>query len=387
MTKVSDFSALTGAGVDQANDLLEIVDMSEAGAARNKKITVAELLGLVTVTGLLDLKGSTDCSANPNYPAASKGDIYIVSVAGKIGGASGKVVEVGDFYLALADNAGGTEASVGTSWAVLQANITGGIGSGVDVEDEGVSEATGATTLNFVGAGVTASDAGGGVVDITIPGSGGTFDLGDADDVDTTGQADKDILGYVSGSSEWQPRSRLELGVPYLIEKVTVAAGDPAVITSFAGLGLAKVVFIISFTVATDDSSVTFRYQLNGSVKSGSNYLNTALSRRNDDTTSNEGATNVSTIRLTDLTAAWMVGNASGEGLSSQIEIADPDSTTRNKVARIRSEYINPAGGVVIYDAAATYNGADALDGLEGVDFGASSNVTGTIWVYGFPGV
>lgn len=130
-----------------------------------------ELYG--SLAGLLDFQGATDCSANPNYPAASQGDIYIVSVAGKIGGASGKVVEVGDFYLALADNAGGTEASVGTSWAVLQANITGGIGAGVDVEDEGVSETVGATTLNFVGAGVTAADAGSGVVDITIPGGGG----------------------------------------------------------------------------------------------------------------------------------------------------------------------------------------------------------------------
>jgi hypothetical protein len=35
------------------------------------------------VTGLLDFKGSTDCSANPNYPAALKGDAYIVSVAGR----------------------------------------------------------------------------------------------------------------------------------------------------------------------------------------------------------------------------------------------------------------------------------------------------------------
>jgi hypothetical protein len=86
MTKISDFVSLSGAGVDQANDLLEIADMSETGAARNKKITVAELLGLVNITGLLDFKGSTDASANPNYPAASKGDFYVVSVAGKIGG-------------------------------------------------------------------------------------------------------------------------------------------------------------------------------------------------------------------------------------------------------------------------------------------------------------
>lgn len=78
------------------------------------------------VTGLLDLKGSTDCSANPNYPAASKGDTYLVSVAGKIGGASGTTVEVGDVYVATADNAGGTQAAVGTSWMVLQGNILSG---------------------------------------------------------------------------------------------------------------------------------------------------------------------------------------------------------------------------------------------------------------------
>lgn len=77
------------------------------------------------VTGLLDLKGSTDCSTNPNYPAALKGDAYVVSVAGKIGGASGITVEPGDVYFALADNAGGTQASVGTSWDVLQYNLSG----------------------------------------------------------------------------------------------------------------------------------------------------------------------------------------------------------------------------------------------------------------------
>lgn len=87
----------------------------------------ASLVAYVTsrVAGLLDFKGNTDCSSNPNYPSALKGDVYMVSVAGKIGGASGKIVEVGDMYVANADNAGGTEASVGTSWFVLQANITG----------------------------------------------------------------------------------------------------------------------------------------------------------------------------------------------------------------------------------------------------------------------
>lgn len=79
------------------------------------------------VTGLLDFKGATDASSNPNYPAALKGDAYIISVAGKIGGASGKSVDVGDIYLATADNAGGAEAAVGASWSVLEHNLVGAL--------------------------------------------------------------------------------------------------------------------------------------------------------------------------------------------------------------------------------------------------------------------
>ena len=85
------------------------------------------------LVGLLDFKGATDASANPNYPAASKGDFYIVSVAGKIGGASGTDVEVLDAYFATADNAGGDQATVGASWTVIQGNTTGGGAGGVDV--------------------------------------------------------------------------------------------------------------------------------------------------------------------------------------------------------------------------------------------------------------
>lgn len=96
------------------------------------------------VTGLLEFKGSTDCSANPNYPAANKGDAYIVTVAGKIGGASGKSVDIGDIYLATADNAGGTEASVGTSWSVLEHNLVGALLAANNLSD--VASASSART-------------------------------------------------------------------------------------------------------------------------------------------------------------------------------------------------------------------------------------------------
>src|SRR6185436_15544804 len=84
--------------------------------------TIAEIAS--SVTGLLSFVGSTDCSTNPNYPAASKGDGYIVSVAGKIGGASGVTVAAGDVYFATVDNAGGTQAAVGSSWTVLHSTTT-----------------------------------------------------------------------------------------------------------------------------------------------------------------------------------------------------------------------------------------------------------------------
>lgn len=79
------------------------------------------------VTGLLDHKGPLDCSANPNYPVGLNGDAYRVTVAGKIGGASGVSVDVGDLIVCSADNAGGTQASVGASWYVLEKNLNGAL--------------------------------------------------------------------------------------------------------------------------------------------------------------------------------------------------------------------------------------------------------------------
>lgn len=75
------------------------------------------------IAGGVTYIGAIDCSANPNYPAASKGDLYVVSVAGKIGGASGEAVQAGDFILCNTDNAGGDQASVGADFDIVQGNI------------------------------------------------------------------------------------------------------------------------------------------------------------------------------------------------------------------------------------------------------------------------
>lgn len=63
-----------------------------------------------------------DASSNPNYPQGGVGDLYTITVAGKVGGAGGKSVYVGDLVYCISENAGGTEASVGTSWKVCYSN-------------------------------------------------------------------------------------------------------------------------------------------------------------------------------------------------------------------------------------------------------------------------
>lgn len=85
----------------------------------------------VATTDAMVYKGVVDCSTNPNYPAASNGWTYRVSVAGRIGGASGVSVEPGDFLICGGESVpAGDQATVGASWAVVQANIDGALTAG-----------------------------------------------------------------------------------------------------------------------------------------------------------------------------------------------------------------------------------------------------------------
>ena len=83
---------------------------------------------LIAAQDVMVFKGVIDCSANPNYPAADRGWTYRVSVAGKIGGASGPNVEVGDILICLTDGtASGDQATVGANWSIIQTNIDGAL--------------------------------------------------------------------------------------------------------------------------------------------------------------------------------------------------------------------------------------------------------------------
>jgi hypothetical protein len=77
--------------------------------------------------GVMVFEGTIDCSASPNYPAANAGAVYKISVAGKIGGASGVNVEVGDTMYCTSTAASGNQATVGSSWNIVQENIDGAV--------------------------------------------------------------------------------------------------------------------------------------------------------------------------------------------------------------------------------------------------------------------
>lgn len=89
---------------------------------------VTEIASRLALADAMTYKGAIDASSNPNYPAASAGDTYRISVAGKIGGASGPNVEVGDLIISHVDSsASGDQATVGTNWDIIQTNIDGAV--------------------------------------------------------------------------------------------------------------------------------------------------------------------------------------------------------------------------------------------------------------------
>lgn len=116
--------------LETADFAANVIDTDTALAANSdtrlatQKAVKAYVDALLNAQDALVFKGVIDCSANPNYPAANAGYVYKVSVAGKIGGASGIDVTAGDTLYCITDgSAAGNHATVGANWVIVQANV------------------------------------------------------------------------------------------------------------------------------------------------------------------------------------------------------------------------------------------------------------------------
>jgi hypothetical protein len=147
------------------------------------------------VTGLLDYKGVIDCSTNPNYPAAVVGDFYVVSVAGKIGGASGVAVEPGDSIICKVDNAGGTQASVGADFNIIEGNLNGAVIGPSSSTDNAVTRFDGTTGKIVQNSSVTIDDSGNIITNGSLGSTGSRVVKGWFTDLEVTNAIVGDITG------------------------------------------------------------------------------------------------------------------------------------------------------------------------------------------------
>lgn len=130
VVKLTGNQSITGTKTFSSNVPIPLVPTANTHATSKKYVDDADAdlqqqinnLELAVDAGLKTPE-PIDCSTNPNYPAAERGDTYKVTGAGKIGGSSGEAVEVGDLIVCTTDNAGGTQAQVGQHFFIVQSNI------------------------------------------------------------------------------------------------------------------------------------------------------------------------------------------------------------------------------------------------------------------------
>ncbi|MGZ5545082.1 MAG: hypothetical protein ACXWIU_10440, partial [Limisphaerales bacterium] len=143
------------------------------------------------------------CSTNPNYPAASAGAVYKVSVTGRLGGASGVVVEAGDTAYCTASAASGDQATVGSSWNVVQENIDGAVVGPSSATDNRVAVFNGSTGKLIKDSGLTLTGTNTGDETVTttgalIHGATAKTSLADADEMDLTDSAASFVMKRIT---------------------------------------------------------------------------------------------------------------------------------------------------------------------------------------------
>lgn len=164
---------------------------------------------LIGANDAMVFKGVLDASANPNYPAANRGDTYKISVAGKVGGASGTNVEVGDTIMCITDStSAGTQAAVGAQWNILQVNIDGAVVGPASAVSGQLASFSGTTGKLVADSGFSPSNAAIGAGSATVlPTSAQVVAYAQPLDTDLsaigalTSAADK--LPYATGAGTW----------------------------------------------------------------------------------------------------------------------------------------------------------------------------------------
>lgn len=161
--KSIDASANTLSNLTTSMFALNVIDTDGTFTANSdtrvasQKASKTYMDQIIASADAMVFKGVVDCSASPNYPAADRGWTYKVSVAGKIGGTSGIVVDVGDTLMCLTDGtASGNQATVGSAWNIVQANLVGAV--------TGPTSSTSGNIATFNGTGGTVIQDGGKVL-------------------------------------------------------------------------------------------------------------------------------------------------------------------------------------------------------------------------------
>lgn len=142
-------------GYGVVTTIRDSVNATDVDVPSEKSVRTAITNAMATADAM-SYKGSIDCSTNPNYPAANAGDTYKVSVAGKIGGASGVNVMQGFLLVCLADNtASGTHAVVGANWDIVPVNNAGEVIGPAGAVDANIAVFSGTTGKLIADGGTT----------------------------------------------------------------------------------------------------------------------------------------------------------------------------------------------------------------------------------------
>jgi hypothetical protein len=222
-------------------------------------------LALSSLGSGINLKGNISAATNPNYPVAIKGDAWYISAAGKIGGASGKDVNIGDLVIASAANAGGTEAAVGASWFILESNR--------DQATETVIGVLKIATDALVNAGLNDTDA---ITSLKLKNRLNTVGMLTSERFVLTGKASTTIAAVNVGTKTFT-----------LTGNITAHIGQGSIISITGSTGNNGLYTVVSVTLNVGDTDVVVEETILSAIADGSG----TYGIKNDVTLSNINAT------------------------------------------------------------------------------------------------